>query len=135
MTAFALATPIRTVSAEMNITPLVDVMLVLLVIFMLAVPVTTHRLELVSASCAKNCPPPPAPVNLSIKQTGELYWNGGAINRATLAANFAQLARQVDAPPVLVRPEASTHYALVTDLLAAARNADVRKISLEPANR
>ena len=52
-----------------------------------------------------------------------------------LAAKFAQLALQPDAPPVLVRPEASTHYALVTDLLAAARNADVRRISLEPANR
>jgi biopolymer transport protein ExbD len=135
MTALALATPIRTVSAEMNITPLVDVMLVLLVIFMLAVPMATHRLQLESASCAKNCPAPPPPINLSIKQTGELYWNGSAINRATLAANFEQLARQPDAPPVLVRPEASTHYALVTDLLAAARNADVRRISLEPTQR
>jgi biopolymer transport protein ExbD len=135
MTAFALATPVRTVSAEMNITPLVDVMLVLLVIFMLAVPAATHRLELESAPCSKSCPPPPAPINLSIKQTGELYWNGSAIDRATLATNFAQLARQPDAPPVLVRPEASTHYALVTDLLATARNADVRRISLEPAIR
>jgi len=52
-----------------------------------------------------------------------------------LAANFAQRARQAHAPPVLARPEASTRCALVTDLLAAARNADVRKISLEPANR
>ena len=133
MTAFALAAPQRTVSAEMNITPLVDVMLVLLVIFMLAVPLKTHRLELVSAPCVKDCPIPGEPINLSIKQTGELYWNGSAINRATLAANFARLAQQADAPAVLVRPEAHTHYALVTDLLAAANNADVRRISLEPA--
>jgi len=131
----AYGTAIRTVSAEMNITPLVDVMLVLLVIFMLAVPLNTHRLELVSAPCAKDCHAPPAPINLSIKQTGELYWNGSAITRSTLAANFARLAQQPDAPPVLVRPEARTRYALVTDLLAAARNADVRRISLEPADR
>jgi len=135
MTAFALATPIRTVSAEMNITPLVDVMLVLLVIFMLAVPMTTNRLDLESAPCSKNCPIPASPVNLSIKQTGEMYWNGTAIDRATLAVNFAQLARKPDAPVVLVRPEARTHYTLVTDLLAAARNADVRRISLEPASQ
>lgn len=135
MAAFALGTSTRTFTAEMNITPLVDVMLVLLVIFMLAVPLKTHRLELESSRCATNCPQPPAPVNLSIKQTGELYWNGSPINRATLAANFAQLARLEDAPPVLVRPEASTRYTLVTDLLAAARNADVRRISLEPVDR
>jgi len=131
----AYGTAIRTVSAEMNITPLVDVMLVLLVIFMLAVPLKTHRLELESSPCAKDCPAPPAPINLSIKQTGELYWNGSAITRSMLATNFTRLARQPDAPPVLIRPEARTRYALVTDLLAAARNADVRRISLEPANR
>jgi biopolymer transport protein ExbD len=133
MAAFALGTTIRSVTAEMNITPLVDVMLVLLVIFMLAVPLKTQRLALESSPCRSNCPQPPAPVSLSIKQTGELYWNGSPINRLALTANFAQLARQADAPPVLVRPEASTRYALVTDVLAAARNADLRRISLEPA--
>jgi len=51
----AYGTAIRTVSAEMNITPLVDVMLVLLVIFMLAVPLKTHRLEFESAPCSKDC--------------------------------------------------------------------------------
>lgn len=127
-------TAIRSVSAEMNITPLVDVMLVLLVIFMLAVPLKTHRLELEAAPCVKDCPAPTAPVNLSIKRTGEIYWNGVAINHALLAANFAQIARQPDPPAVLIRPESSTRYALITDLLAAARNADVRRISLEPAS-
>jgi len=130
----AYGSAIRTVSAEMNITPLVDVMLVLLVIFMLAVPLKTQRLELESAPCVKDCPPPVTPVNVSIKRTGEMYWNGVAINHAVLAANFAQIARQPNPPAVLVRPESTTRYALVTDLLAAARNADVRKISLEPAN-
>ncbi|HSC11637.1 MAG TPA: biopolymer transporter ExbD [Rhodanobacteraceae bacterium] len=128
----AYRTAIRTVSAEMNITPLVDVMLVLLVIFMLAVPLKTHRLELESAPCVRDCPAPATPVNVSIKRTGEMYWNGVAINHAMLAANLAQIARQPNPPAVLVRPEARTHYVLVTDLLAAARNADV-KIGLEPA--
>ena len=135
MAAFAIGASVRTVAAEMNITPLVDVMLVLLVLFMLAVPLKTHRLKLESSASANDCPAPSAPVSLSIKQTGELYWNGSAINRATLAANFAQLARQADSPAVIIRPEARTRYALVTDLLATARNADVRRISLEPANR
>jgi biopolymer transport protein ExbD len=130
----AYGTAIRSANAEMNITPLVDVMLVMLVIFMLAIPLKTHRLELESAPCVKDCPPPATPVNLSIKRTGEMYWNGVAINRAMLAANFAQLAQQADPPAVRIRPESSTRYALVTDLLAAARTADVRRISLEPAD-
>jgi biopolymer transport protein ExbD len=135
MAAFALGNSYRSVTAQINITPLVDIMLVLLVIFMLAVPLKTQRLELASSPCAENCAPPPAPVNLSIKQTGELYWNGTAISRAALAANFALLARQADPPAVQIRPEASARYALVTDVLASARNADVRKVSLEPAKR
>jgi biopolymer transport protein ExbD len=104
----AYGTAIRTVSAEMNITPLVDVMLVLLVIFMLAVPLKTHRLELESGPCVKNCPPTATPVNLTIKRSGEMYWNGVAINHAMLGASFAQIARQSNPPVVLVRPESST---------------------------
>ena len=134
MTASALATPIRTVSAEMNITPLVDVMLVLLVIFMLAVPMTTHRLQLESAPCAKNCPTPPPPINLSIKQTGELYWNGVSINRAQLERNLVVLAAQENPPLLTLRPEARTKYARVAEVLAAAKNANLQRISVESSS-
>ena len=136
MTAFAQDRPSQTATAQINITPLVDVLLVLLVIFMLAVPLPTQRLPMRNAlPCARDCPKPATPVALSIKQTGELYWNGSSINHATLALNLAALARQHDAPVLVVHPEAHTRYALVTNVLAVANDARVSRISLESAER
>jgi len=131
MSAFALRHPIQGVSAQMNVTPLVDVMLVLLVIFMLAVPLTTQRLPLVNAPpCSENCPLPPEPIRLAIKRTGELYWNGNAIDRASLAANLAALAQRVPETALEIHVETGTHYAQVTDVLSAARNSGVRQIGI-----
>jgi biopolymer transport protein ExbD len=131
MSAFALRNTAQGVSAQMNVTPLVDVMLVLLVIFMLAVPLTTQRLPLVNAlPCSMNCPPPPEPIRLAIKRTGELYWNGNAIDRASLAVNLGALAQRTPESALEIHVEASTRYALVADVLAAARNAGVRQIGI-----
>jgi len=119
--------------AQINVTPLVDVMLVLLIIFMLAAPMLTHKLTLnFGESClAAKCPKPSDPVNLSIKQTGELYWNGVALNRAELAQNLAVLGQQSDPPQLTLRPEARTRYELVAGVLAAAKNASLQRISIE----
>jgi biopolymer transport protein ExbD len=74
MTAFASNNRSAGIAAQINVTPLVDVMLVLLVIFMIAVPVTTQRLTLaIAPACQHNCPPTSEPVRLAIKGTGELY--------------------------------------------------------------
>src|SRR5262249_7960480 len=126
MTAYA--APVRNSAAQINVTPLVDVLLVLLVIFMLAVPSPSQRLALTNVPpCREDCRQLPTPVRLAIKRTGELYWNGAAINRADLAANLSLLARQPKSPALEIHPEARARYALVTDVLAAARNADVQQ--------
>jgi len=131
MSAFALHHPLQGVSAQMNVTPLVDVMLVLLVIFMLAVPLTTQRLPLLNAPpCSANCPRPPEPIRLAVKRTGELYWNGVAIDRASLAANLGALAQRTQETALEIHVESGTRYAQVTDVLAAARNAGVRQIGI-----
>ena len=85
--------------------------------------------------CARDCPKPATPIALSIRQTGELYWNGSSINRATLALKLAALARQDNAPALIVHPEAHARYALITDVLAAANDAQLTRITLEPAQR
>src|SRR5882762_7008985 len=108
MTAFTLdGGPQQGGFAQINVTPLVDVMLVLLIIFMIAAPMLTQRLSLNFAHCTgKDCSTPTDPVDLSIKRTGELYWNGIAINRAELRQNLAVLAQQAVPPAFTLRPEA-----------------------------
>jgi biopolymer transport protein ExbD len=134
MSAFALRNANRSVTAEINVTPLVDVMLVVLVIFMLAVPLTTQRFPFFTAAdCGARCPAPTEPVRLSVKRTGELYWNGGAINRAQLAANLGALARAGQSQSLEIYPDPGTRYERVTDVLVAARNANVQHISFAPA--
>ena len=119
--------------AQINVTPLVDVMLVLLVIFMITAPLLTHKLALDFSHCSGNCPIASDPVKLSIKQTGELYWNGVALNQAELAGNLAVLARQDDPPMLTLRPEARTKYERVTEVLVMAKNANLRRISMDSA--
>ena len=121
--------------AQINVTPLVDVMLVLLVIFMITTPLLTHKLTLNFAHCTHDCPIATEPVKLSVKQTGELYWNGVALNYAELASNLEILARQDDPPMLTLRPEARTKYERITQVLAMAKNANLRRISIEPAAR
>ena len=132
MTAFALRNPVRNLSAEINITPLVDVMLVLLVIFMLAAPLATRKLTLVNAPPCAACSRPTEPIRLAIKRSGELYWNGTAISRSALALNLAVTARDERAPAIEVHVEARTRYAQVTEVLAAAHNAGIERIDLAP---
>ena len=119
--------------AQINVTPLVDVMLVLLIIFMIATPLLTHKLTLnLGSACRTNCPRADEPIVLSLKQTGELYWNGVALNRGQVEENLALAARQAEPPQLTLRPEARTRYALVADTLAAAQNAGLRRIAIDP---
>jgi biopolymer transport protein ExbD len=135
MAAFASGNVVRGIAADINITPLVDVLLVLLVIFMLAAPIATQRLALTNAQpCAANCPPPADPVRLAIKRTGELYWNGAPLTRAALAGDLAALARDPQVPPLEIRIEGAARYALLTDVLAAAQDAGVSRIAVAPGN-
>jgi biopolymer transport protein ExbD len=108
---------------------------VLLIIFMIATPLITHKLTLNFGNnpCIGACPTPGDPVTLSIKQTGELYWNGVALNRAELASNLAVVAQQAEPPLLNLRPEARTRYELVAGVLAAAKNANLSRIAIEPA--
>ena len=131
MTAFAMRNG-SAIAADINITPLVDVLLVLLVIFMLSVPAAIQRLPLVNAPACRPCVEPPAPIRLAVKRTGEIYWNGSAVMPAVLTANLKALSLR--SPPVAleIHPESGVRYERVTDLLAAAHNADVPQIGIAP---
>jgi len=117
--------------AEINITPLVDVMLVLLVIFMVAAPVLTHRIRLDLPQAA---PPQatmvPTVVDLRIDAAGGLSWNGAATSLDALPAQLADLMRADPTHPPLLRvaPHADADYGTVARVLAMARSAGVERI-------
>ena len=131
--AFTNATAQRDSVAQINITPLVDVMLVLLVIFMIAAPVLTQRIPLTLPGTA---PPPstgatPAIIDLRIDAAGQLTWNGSATPLTALQPMLeAELQRAPANPPTLrIDANGDADYGVVAKVLAAAHNADLTRIA------
>jgi len=117
--------------AEINITPLVDVMLVLLVIFMVAAPVLTHRIRLdLPQAAPPQTIPPPTVVDLRIDAAGGVSWNGAPTSLDALPAQLGDLAQAAPTHPPLLRvaPNADADYGVVARVLAMARNAGVERI-------
>jgi biopolymer transport protein ExbD len=121
--------------AQINITPLVDVLLVLLVIFMVAAPVLSRPIPLQLPQAA---PPdfkpatPPEPISLRIDAAGGLTWNGAATSLSALPGLFkAELARGSDAPPMLqIDADIDSDYDTFARVLAAANAAGMQNIGL-----
>ena len=115
--------------AEINMIPLIDVMLVLLVIFMVTAPLLTHaiKIDLPNASTNVNQEKPQT-VTLSIDAAGRVYWNDAAITKEELDVHLAEAARREPQPEVHLRADQTTQYQKLAEVLAAARNARVARI-------
>ena len=114
---------------QINTTPLIDVMLVLLVMLIITVPMASHntKIELPRGPAA---PPPPA-VQLEIMYRGEIYWNGQHVASVEdLIPRFRELARQTNPPVLKVMPEDRAPYERVAQVLAAAQRSHVEKLSV-----
>ena len=116
--------------AEINITPLVDVMLVMLVIFMLAAPTVTRSIDLDLPHPNPDAQPPTEFVTVRIAASGDLAWNGapdslGGIAAAMEAIGNAPVAEQ---PQLLVDASPDADYGAVARVLAEARTAGVARI-------
>ena len=122
--------------AEINMTPLVDVMLVLLIIFMITIPVLNHSVK-IDLPRAVNQPNQvkPQTINLAIDNDGKLYWNGFVIDEATMKARIAVAAREEPQPELHLRADRKTEYERVARVMAAAQAGGLGKIGFitEPA--
>ncbi|WP_353218235.1 biopolymer transporter ExbD [Sandarakinorhabdus sp.] len=114
---------------EMNTTPLIDVMLVLLIMFIITIPPQTHAVKL-------DLPPPnPNPSNvdpvfnqIDIDFLGNVYWNKTEVDLNTLMGYLKQAAAMPTQPELRMRPEAEAKYELVDKVLAEAQQAGIEKM-------
>ena len=122
------------VMVEMNTTPLIDVMLVLLVMLIITIPIQTHAVKLDLPQQQQNPPPPAtnvAVVDLEIDFDGTPIWNGTPVrSRAELDRFLQDTAAQVPQPEVHLRPNKLVKYESVAMLMASAQRLGLTKIGL-----
>ncbi|MFO1361400.1 MAG: biopolymer transporter ExbD [Burkholderiales bacterium] len=115
--------------AEINMVPLIDVMLVLLVIFIITAPLLTHavKLDLPRASSAANLTRPEN-IQLAVDGASRLYWNGEAVDRAALRERLAAAGRLEPQPEIHLRADRTTPYEAVAQVLADSARAGLTRI-------
>src|SRR5580658_3536775 len=118
------------VVVDINTTPLIDVMLVLLVMLIITIPMQTHAVKLDMPS--GNPPPPAAPppvVNVEIEFDGTILWDGTALSdRAALEEHIRAAAQQPRHPEFHIRPDKLAEYKYVAEVLASAQRLGIRQI-------
>ena len=116
---------------EMNMTPLIDVLLVLLIMFIITIPVQSHAVKLdLPINQPNQAPPPVDPIKnrLSITAGGVVTWNGTPVNLQQLR-QYLEISQQMNPIPELhMQPEADAPYGLVDEVLAVTKRAHVEKM-------
>ena len=115
--------------AEINMVPLIDVMLVLLVIFLVTAPMLTHavKVDLPRAISMPNVSKPET-VQVSIDAAGTVFWNAQAVDSAALSTRLATAAAQQPQPELHIRAERTTPYEKVAQLMSEAARVGVSRI-------
>lgn len=125
------------VMSEINMTPLVDVMLVLLIIFIITVPVLTHSVK-VDLPRADNTPNEvkPETISLAVSADGTLFWNETPVDYETLEARLAHEASKEPQPEIHIRGDKAVAYEHVIQTMAAVQRAGILKLGFvtEPGN-
>jgi biopolymer transport protein ExbD len=121
---------------EMNTTPLIDVMLVLLVMLIITIPVQLHTVSVDMPSSTKPNPDKvPQIVRIDISAAQQIFWNAEYLpDRAALEARLLAAAQQADPPEIHVNPSAQVSYALVTAVLASAQRTGLQKVGIVGAD-
>lgn len=116
---------------DVNVTPLIDVMLVLLIMFIITIPIQTHAVKLDLPVNQQNQPPPPIdPVKNKVVVTsdGKILWNGNPVTQPQLR-QYLDITQQMNPIPELhLQPDATARYVLVDEVLAITKKAHVAKM-------
>jgi biopolymer transport protein ExbD len=116
--------------AEINIIPLCDVLLVLLIIFMVTAPALSQQIDLDLPQAGPPSIDPPSPVELRIASSGQVFWNGAETDRATLLARMQAEVRDSRGQQPMLQIDAAgdADYQAVVRVLTAAENAGMERV-------
>jgi biopolymer transport protein ExbD len=116
---------------DINTTPLIDVMLVLLIMFIITIPIQTHAVKLDLPVNQPNQPPPPIePIKnkVVVSAQGQILWNGSPVTKQQLR-QYLDVTQQMNPIPELhLQPDATARYELVDEVLAITKQAHVQKM-------
>ena len=117
------------VNSSINTTPLVDIMLVLLIIFLITIPVAVQSIK-VDLPTERNqvVTPRKENINLSVRTDGAVFWSNSEITESQLASRLAQVARENPQPEVHIRGDLATKYFEVGKVVAIAQKSGILKI-------
>ena len=124
--------------AEINMVPLIDVMLVLLVIFIVTAPLLTHAVKLDLPKVSSNANQlKPDKIDFAINAAGQRFWNGEAVSREIAAQRFTEAGQRQPQPEIHLRADQAVAYRAVAETLADATKAGLTRIGFvsEPETR
>ena len=116
--------------SEINTTPLVDVMLVLLVIFIITAPLLTHavKIDLPKAS-SQQLDEKPDVITISIDGSGTMYWNEQATNKNEIQQKLKTAAGKTTQPEIQLRADKETRYQILAEVMSSAQSAGIKKLN------
>src|SRR5690554_4779273 len=115
--------------SDINMVPLIDVMLVLLIVFMITAPLLSHSVQIeLPVASSETSNDEPDSVALSIDGDGVYYWDDEVVTEAELHTRLDDIARQEPQPALNLRADRDTRYQTLAEVLTAARQAGVRQI-------
>ena len=118
--------------ADINVTPLVDVMLVLLIIFMVTAPMLSYEIAIDLPQASNNVPDdpkePPKPIRLRIDDQGQLFWDNSPLPKAALEPSLKVEASRDPQPTLEIETSPEAQYETLAEVLATAKNANMVKI-------
>jgi biopolymer transport protein ExbD len=120
--------------ADINVTPLVDVMLVLLIIFIVTAPIMTYPIAVDLPQRVINPPPqlrePPPPIDLRVDASNQVFWNNSPVNVADLQQKMEEEVQKdpTNQPELRIEASPDSEYEVMAKILAQAKNAQMKKI-------
>lgn len=116
---------------DINTTPLIDVMLVLIIMLIITIPIQLHSVNMeMPVGKPPNLLEKPQEVRIDIDAAGQLYWNGEPVDRVQMDANMAETALSPQQPNILIRPDKAAKYDNVAFVLANCQRRGLNKMAI-----